>query len=195
MKSKVFCIGFHKTGTSSMASALKQLGYKVTGPDGVNDPDIEKNAITMAFNLAKHFDAFQDNPWPILFKELDAEFPDSKFILTLRSTDSWMKSQLNHFGVKETPMRQWIYGVGCPEGNEDIYLARFKHHNEEVVEYFKDRPSDLLILDLPRGDGWEMLCPFLGVDIPAKPFPHTNKGDYKGSIIKNFIKRITGRFA
>ena len=55
-------------------------------------------------------------------------------------------------------MRKWIYGVGCPEGNEDIYINRFKNHYEEVENYFRDRPQDLLVLDLAKGDGWEKLC-------------------------------------
>ncbi len=41
MKTKVFCIGFHKTGTSSLAVALKTFGYRVTGPNGVNNPNTE----------------------------------------------------------------------------------------------------------------------------------------------------------
>ena len=28
MKSKVFCIGFHKTGTTTLEVALKKLGYE-----------------------------------------------------------------------------------------------------------------------------------------------------------------------
>lgn len=197
MKPKVFCIGFHKTGTSSMAAALSNLGYRVAGPYGVNDPNIENNVLSMAYSLAEEFDAFQDNPWPILYKELDAKFPGSKFILTLRSPESWIKSQVNHFGKEETPMRKWIYGVGCPEGNEDVYLSRFKRHYQEVIEYFVDRPHDLLVLDLPKGDGWEKLCPFLGVDIPSDPFPHENKGVYGASKKPqlNLLKRIASRFA
>ena len=204
MKPKVFCIGFHKTGTTSMAVALNQLGYRVTGPNGVNDLNIEKNVISMAYDLAKDFDAFQDNPWPILYKELDAKFPGSKFILTLRSPESWIKSQVNHFGKKETPMRKWIYGVGCPEGNEDVYLKRFSNHCEEVMEYFKDRPYDLLVLDLAKGDGWEKLCPFLGVDIPVTSFPHANKASDRertkreepllARISKRLLSRTTRRF-
>lgn len=181
MKPKVFCIGFHKTGTTSMAIALRTLGYRVTGPNGAKDPEIEKNAISMAYDLALDFDAFQDNPWPILYKELDQKFPASKFILTLRDHESWIRSQVNHFGKKETPMRKWIYGIGCPEGNEDIYIERFKRHYEEVIEYFENRPQDLLILDLPNGDGWEKLCPFLNHDIPADSFPHANKSNYSTS--------------
>ena len=39
-KPKVFCIGFHKTGTTSLELALKQLGFRVTGSFGTKDPDI-----------------------------------------------------------------------------------------------------------------------------------------------------------
>jgi hypothetical protein len=172
---KIFCIGFHKTGTTSLDVALKNLGYRVTGPNGVDDPDIEKNVLDMAYELVEKYDAFQDNPWPIIYKQLDVKYPGSKFILTLRDPDSWIKSQVKQFGHKETPMRKWIYGVGYPEGNEDIYIKRFKQHNIEVQEYFKDRPEDLLVMDFSKGDGWEKLCPFLGVDIPKISFPHANK--------------------
>ena len=175
MTAKVFCIGFHKTGTKSLAVALRRLGYRVTGPNGRNDPNIDKNVLAMAYRLVDQFDAFQDNPWPIIYRQLDVKYPGSRFILTLRDSDSWIRSQVRHFGRRETPMRKWIYGVGCPEGNEDIYIKRFDDHNKEVQEYFRDRPGDLVILDLARGDGWDRLCPFLGVDIPGIPFPHANK--------------------
>ena len=51
-----------------------------------------------------------------------------------------------HFGDEETPMREWIYGVGRPKGNEDIYIARYERHNREVMEYFKHRSEQLLVL-------------------------------------------------
>ena len=181
MKSKVFCIGFHKTGTTSLANALEQLGYRVTGPNGVHDPEIATNVLPMATELVEQYDAFQDNPWPIIYKEMDARFPGSKFILLLRDSQSWIRSQVKHFGDKETPMRQWIYGVGCPSGNEAIYIRRYEQHNQEVMDYFKDRRQDLLVMDLAKGDGWQMLCPFLGVDIPDAEFPHANKASDRES--------------
>ena len=158
-----------------MASALRTLNYRVTGPNGVNDPDIESNVLSMAKELAEQFDAFQDNPWPIIFKEMDSRYPNSKFILTFRSPESWIESQVKHFGIRETPMRKWIYGKGCPKGNEEIYLKRFNSHNAEVLDYFLGREKDLLIMDLANGDGWNELCGFLGVDRPSKRFPHANK--------------------
>ena len=152
----------------------------------------------MAYQLVDQYDAFQDNPWPIIYKELDAKFPGSKFILLIRKPESWIKSQVTHFGTKETPMRKWIYGVGCPLGNEEIYLKRYNDHNEEVLAYFKDRPDSLVIMDLAKGDGWDKLCPFLNCKIPSGSFPHANKAQSRTwktmrRSFRSFMKRITGR--
>lgn len=174
MKTRVFGIGFHKTGTTSLAKALSYLGYRVTGPNGVNNPNIAKDVYEMSFNLANKFDAFQDNPWPILYKEFDHRFPGSKFILTVRPVGDWIESVANHFGEDETPMREWIYGIGHPKGNEAVYIERYERHNREVVEHFKNRENDLLILDITGGEGWEKLCSFLGEEIPGVPFPRAN---------------------
>jgi hypothetical protein len=46
MKTKVFCVGFHKTGTTSLALALEILDYRVAGPTGINDPNIAKNVLS-----------------------------------------------------------------------------------------------------------------------------------------------------
>jgi hypothetical protein len=174
---KVFCIGFHKTGTKSLAAALRTLGYNVTGPNGVYDPDIVHNVYAMAFDLVARFDAFQDNPWPIIYKEVDKKYPGSKFVLSLRDPVLWIKSQVRHFGSSETPMRKWIYGAGCPAGNEKVYISRFEAHNEGVLRYFAHRPHDLLALNLADGDGWQKLCPFLGREPPGMPFPHANSAE------------------
>lgn len=184
MTAKVFCIGFHKTGTTSLDKALQALGYRVTGPNGVRDPDIASKVHAMAYELVEKYDAFQDNPWPILYRELDERYPGSKFILTLRDTQSWLNSQLKHFGQRETAMRQWIYGVGCPQGNEAVYTRRFDRHNREVLEHFRGRPDDLLVMNLAQGDGWEKLCPFLGKPVPGMPFPHANKATDRTLVMK-----------
>ena len=172
---KVFGIGFHKTGTKSLALALKQLGYRVTGPNGVSNPSIASEVYAMAYALADQFDAFQDNPWPILYKELDQKYPGSKFILTLRPTADWIKSVVGHFGRASTPMREWIYGVGHPSGNEQIYISRYERHNQEVFAHFANRENDFLVLEITAGAGWPELCRFLGEEIPATEFPDINK--------------------
>lgn len=186
MQPKVFCIGFHKTGTTSLGAALEILGYKVSGAFGVNKGDIDRTAFTKACKLAKKHDAFQDNPWPILFREMDQEFPHSRFILTLRDDTQWMRSVLKHFSGKDTPMRRWIYGAdaGDPQGNEAIYLQRYQRHNAAVIDYFKDRPNDLLIINLANGDGWAPLCHFLGQAEPQISFPHANQASAREAAAK-----------
>jgi hypothetical protein len=172
---KVFGIGFHRTGTSSLRQALKALGYRVTGPNFVWEEDLDWETLkTRAVIVARQFDAFQDNPWPLLFRDMDEEFPGSRFILTVRDEEAWYDSALHFFGEGETPMRRLIYGAGAPAGNEAAYRARYRAHNREAMEYFAHRPSDLLVMDVTAGDGWERLCPFLGLDAPALPFPKAN---------------------
>ena len=75
---KVFCIGFHKTGTTTMRAALEMLGYRVTGPNGTRDPEIAAKLEAMVDRLATEFDAFQDNPWPLVYRRMDAEWPGSR---------------------------------------------------------------------------------------------------------------------
>ncbi len=200
---KIFCIGFHKTGTTSVGDALELLGYRVTGPNGSRDPDIAKNVHSLAESLVEEYDAFQDNPWPIIYRELDEKYPGSRFILTVREPEAWVRSQVRQFGVRETPMRKWIYGVGCPEGNEEVFLERFNRHSREVRDHFRDRPGDLLVMDLAKGDGWGKLCPFLGAEIPDVPFPHANKASDReeakrgaGKLVKEarrLVRRIKGK--
>jgi hypothetical protein len=174
---KVFGIGFHKTGTKSLARALVQLGYRVTGSNDVYNPAIAHEVHGLVDRLLGQYDAFQDNPWPVLYRDLDRRCPGSRFILTVRPPDEWLHSVLNHFGGDSTPMREWIYGVGAPRGSEEIFLRRYERHNREVLEYFRDRPGDLLVLRITEGEGWEKLCPFLGKPVPPVPFPHANSAE------------------
>ena len=162
-----------------MGAALRILGYSVTGPNGVRDANIARNVHEMAYALVDRFDAFQDNPWPVLYEDLDAKYPGSKFILTLREPSQWIQSQVRHFGINETPMRTWIYGKGCPEGNEELYIERFLKHNRDVLSYFKDRPDDLLVMNLAMGDGWQKLCAFLDAEVPDISFPHANQAEQR----------------
>ena len=95
---KIFGIGFQKTGTSSLNEALAILGYRAGGglrlnhPKGVYIPPPFTNETVMAVarKRALEADAHNDNPWPLLYREMDAEFPGAKFILTVRDTDRWI---------------------------------------------------------------------------------------------------------
>jgi len=187
---KVICIGWHKTGTSTLGDALLDLGYTVTGARedlaySLLDGDIEPS-----LEIAKNFEALQDVPFAALFKELDKAFPNSKFILTVRDEQAWLNSAKKHFKNKNYKLHQWLYGNGVIEGNEALYLERYKKHYKEVKTYFKDRPDDLLVMNLNKGDGWEKLCAFLNKSIPKKAFPNSNKGKHNFTLKDKIIHLI-----
>lgn len=172
---RVFGIGFQKTATSSLGRALEQLGYRVHGPFGWTQPDIRKTALKQALTIAASYDAVQDFPWALIYRELDDAYPGSKFILTLRDDEAWFASMMRHFGVRATPMRAWAYdGIPYPRGHKRHYIRRYNAHTKEVCDYFSDRPNDLLIMDITQGDGWDILCPFLDCTRPDNTFPYAN---------------------
>ncbi len=129
-------------------------------------------------------------PWPMFYEKLDAHYPNSKFILTVRSSEKWLNSCKNHYKDKGTPLFAEIYGQGnhYPLGNEDVWLERYLLHNKSVREYFKSRPNDFLELNWENGDGWEKLCQFLGKPVPNRPFPHANKGKY--NLFQKALRRL-----
>lgn len=173
-KERVFCIGFQKTGTTSVQYALSLLGYRVAGIFSMRDLGNFEDVRVRALELMKGFDAAGDIPWPVLFRDLDAAFPRSKFILTTREPDLWYASACKHFGEKRIRLHKWIYGAASPVGNEATYKNRLVSHEAEVREYFCHRPKDLIEFDVARGDGWEKLCKFLDKPIPKGDFPRLN---------------------
>ncbi len=187
---KVFCIGWHKTGTSSLGLALIELDYTVVGCRLDLEGCMRSGNYEDALKIAERFDAVQDVPWALLYKELDQAFPGSKFIFTDREDEAWLRSAIGHFGDTYHSMHEWIYGAGSCVGNEDVYLARYRQHRLDVKQYFSARPNDILSMNLGRSEGWDELCRFLGCEIPKKLWPHANKGKHSFNRLDHTIDRL-----
>jgi hypothetical protein len=94
---KVFCIGRNKTGTTSLAEALRQLGYRVANQQEgeLLIEDWAKRDFRSLIAYCRKSDAFQDSPFSrnFTFQAMDQAFPGSKFILTVRDSDEqWYAS-------------------------------------------------------------------------------------------------------
>ena len=185
---KVFCIGFNRTGSTSMGEAFKILGYNVKGEikkqeEWMNNKHIDsiKNYI---LKISENYNAFFHEPWNQFYKDLDTTYPDSKFILTIRDEQSWLKSFYSYFknsgNDSWTPFLLGNYDVNDIKSIDDdeYFLSKFREHNQNIIDYFKDQPNKLLIFNVFNDDCWDKLCSFLGCNIPNKSFPHTNKGLY-----------------
>ncbi|MGB3514662.1 MAG: sulfotransferase family protein [Microcoleaceae cyanobacterium] len=195
---KVFAIGFQKTGTTSLGKALDILGYQVCGYwEFRKYAELQNLTLDMirqkAFELTESYDAFKDTPWPIFYQELDRKYPNSKFILVIRDTDSWINSVVNDFCSWDNSIHKLIYGVGHPKVNESVWIERYERHNKEAIDYFKDRPNDFLLLNLKtvKLSGWEKICTFLGEEKPEIEWPHTNKKWQKKNML--FIQKILNK--
>jgi len=175
---KVFCIGNVKTGTSTLANALSILGYR-----SVQYVQLKKPKYGWVYYFKNsNFDAFADFPMQKkgLYKELDKAIPNSKFILTIRDRQSWGKSFKNFFkGTK--------WEIKNPQELEHR-IKKYEQYNKEIIEYFIEKPSRLLIVDIINGDAWNKLCDFLNKPIPNTSFPHKNKGRYKKKSKPNVAK-------
>ncbi len=104
------------------------------------------------------------NPRPIYafkyFRELDAQYPGSKFVLNTRDVDRWVESRLAF--KRERPYRACPHGLGvhATEGElVDCWRQEWDAHHREVREHFGTR-RDLLVFDIERDDP-EALCAFL----------------------------------
>jgi glycosyltransferase involved in cell wall biosynthesis len=168
---KVLGIGLSRTGTSSLHSALNLLGI----------PSIH---FPRSIEQLKEFDGATGIPVALNYKQLDRLYPGSKFILTIRNPSSWLRSSkaqqkcLDRVGGDKIsdgiiePISQFY---GQWEYNPCLWLSAYNLHLKSVMEYFCQRESDLLILDICNSQGWSELCSFLDCATPTVPFPHENR--------------------
>ena len=178
---KIFEIGLKKTGTTSLKKAFQILNVPSKGWDSHHYKRWERNGTECLFNIFNKKQAFSDGPWHDCdYRILDQNFPNSKFIILERDNDDWIQSKEKH----ESPLHNtndingnWLYEEWVTDRENYIKkeLAFKENKYNGIKEYFKDRPDDLLVMNICKGEGWEKLCPFLGITIPTEAFPFSNK--------------------
>ncbi len=182
---KVFCIGFNKTGTSSVAKALREAGYlPFAAPRDLDDtpfyPAVFSGNFKPLVEAARHFRAFKDRPWNMCgaFRALDAAFPGSQFILTVRDEEAWWRS-VHRWVTVEKPYMLTVYmaHLGASRFTRQAFIDGYRRHNEEIRAHFLARPN-FLEMDLGAGHGWLELCGFLGIPKSDGPFHHINQQNY-----------------
>lgn len=167
---KIFGVGLSKTGTNSLSEAMRILGYRA------------KNYLKNSdFLDLSNIDFTNDMPIITRYKSLDYMYPGSKFILTTRSKDSWLKSCEAHWRNSTPPKinsRKMLYRLelyGTLHFDKGLFSHIYDEHHKEVLAYFKNRKSDLLTLPVHCTNKWEILCDFIGKQIPNVEYPIKNK--------------------
>jgi hypothetical protein len=182
---KIFGIGLNKTGTTSLHEALLQLGfdsfhYGDHRTDGLVRRALEEGLRPLTYVGEQH-DAYSDIAvLTRAFATVDAAYPGSRFILTVRDVDDWLSSRVEHVEVNRERKARGEYDGWWLEPDVDRWRREWDEHVERVTSHFAGRPDHLLALDIAAGDGFDVLCPFLGVPTPATPFPRANTRDRRG---------------
>ena len=195
--------GLGRTGTKSLQTALNMLGV---GPcyhmlevfqdreraaplwieAGRGNPDWE--AI---------FDGYRstvDYPSAAYWRELSDYYPKAKIIHTVRDPDAWFESTQSTIFRPDGFAMTAVAGGGMMSefflsftgplnghfNDRDFMVGYFERHTEEVKAAIP--PERLLTYRV--GDGWQPLCDFLGLPVPAEPYPLENTR-------AEFIARVT----
>lgn len=195
MPMRVIGAGFPRTATWSQKLALEQLGL---GPcyhmsEALQHPEHWPLWVRAANGEATSWGREQwepifadyasttDTPGCHFYKELMTVYPEAKVVLSVRDEEKWFASTQNTIlseavagfhGAGGTLDMVEAMGWGTdPRVHDKAYmLDRYRRHNAEVRETV---PADrLLVLDVSKG--WPPLCEFLGLPIPAEPFPQVN---------------------
>jgi|SRR5699024_2408845 len=202
-KPKIFCIGRNKTGTTSLKAAMKDLGY-VVGNEKAGHRlvfDWGKRDFGKLIEHCKTGQFFQDVPFSraYTFIVLDHVFPNSKFILTVRDSpeqwfDSLVRYETKKRGKNGNPPtkedlknhvnfykgRDWDVFLLSNNADDKLYDKKrltegYKRHNANIKKYFRNRPEDLLVLNVAEKGAYQKLCDFLGKETDQTEFPWKNK--------------------
>lgn len=172
----IFGIGLAKTGTTTIAEALKLLGYNSFHCECniINPKDMELYTTQL-----DKYNAIVGTPLAPFYKSLDQNYDNAKFILTIRDEEKWVDSCSYHFtddlimDTQHKYLHKLIYE--CEKFNRKKFLKGYKKYNKKVKKYFYYKSDNFLILDINSKTKWGELCNFLDQPIPDVIFPYKNK--------------------
>jgi len=140
-----------------------------------------------------NYTAALDNPASCVWRELASAYPNAKVILTVHSkgADAWYESTMStihymsymwQFAVlkavapKARKMSEMTHKLIWGRSHRGEMRDRAKalaHYDRHIEEVKKIIPADRLLI-FSADQGWEPLCQFLGLPVPANPFPNVN---------------------
>ena len=202
MTLKVIGAGFGRTGTLSLKSALDELGlgpcYHMVETRAHPEHDtmwlaLAKGEASDWRPMLKGYASTVDWPTTYFWKQLAAANPDAKIILTLRDPEAWYRSaaatifarMLEFEALRADPdalsMKRaagtWRWSIpsswrrpSAARSTRTHAIQVFNAHNEDVR---RSVPRERLLV-YESGEGWEPLCDFLGLPVPATPYPKVN---------------------
>jgi hypothetical protein len=185
-------------------------------PEGLHYFEKAERGEAVDWNRLFHnYNSAVDYPVARYFRQISDYYPEAKIIHTYRDPQVWFESAgktifiagrlsmkrflkfAAHYTVssevrKRLPVLLYNRRLMKLEFGNDIsdkkkVIKKFEQHTENVIK--KISSERLLLYNV--SEGWEPLCKFLGVPVPAEKYPHTNTRE-------EFYQKVevigTGRF-
>jgi len=221
MALQIIGAGFGRTGTWSTFAALNRLGFPCYHMQEVIMNKANKGHLDFWRAVANtppgthhdwnrvfaNYTATLDNPACCVWRDLLAEYPDAKVLLTLhpRGAEAWYESTIDTIYFTEIlwqfKVLEWLTPFGRKFGDlahkllwgrtlkgamvdKAKAVARYNAYIEEVKAAV---PSEQLLV-FKVTDGWGPLCRFIGVPEPLEPFPRLNDRESIKKVIRDIIK-------
>ena len=200
MTLKVIGAGFGRTGTDSMREALDMLGLGPCHHMAEVNSRGEQKRMWRAFvrgerlgwdQLFEGYASCMDWPSAYYWKELAEFYPNAKIVLTYRPAEDWWQS-FEKTILQVTRMSKDPESLGLALIRDQMFGGRPDDRSHAVALYERNvaavkatiPPERLLVYNV--GDGWEPLCAFLGVAVPAQPYPSRNTTkDFQGAVLQS----------
>lgn len=151
---KIFCIGFNKTGTTSLHETFLHLGL-------ISKHNVKWTKISRLqplnksyFNAQCYTDGYRSN-----FVALDRAFPESLFIYNYRDERSWLRSRVKHYlrfckspspqEVISEEIYSWLAKDLFTDNDLTIrkWICEYRVYKTQVESYFEGR-KDFTKIDI-----------------------------------------------
>lgn len=202
MTLKVIGAGFGRTGTLSLKTALERLGFgKCYHMVEIlrkfhqmrHWAEVLRGGKAEWETLFNGYQSAVDWPVAAYYSDLMDVYPEAKIILTVRDPHSWHRSimttlyQAQRKSVIQLtrvipPLHRFLNGMehalwqGLFQNKLEDKAYAIKVFNNHIEEVKRVVPPERLLIFEAR-QGWEPLCSFLNVPVPAdEPYPHRHNG-------------------
>lgn len=137
------------------------------------------------YRIFSDFSLFTKSSWiegNQFFRELAHSYPNSKFILNNRSTESWISSRR---GQKSThvgnPLQRSIEFLADPSGNLSVntWRKQKEYHEGMVREFFANQPERFIEFDISDPGIPAKIDDFLSVKFNHSLWAVVGRGNHK----------------
>lgn len=174
---KIFCVGFNKTGTSSLHAYFKYHGMKslhnliwqeathYLGPKRLE-------------TFLQQYDAYSDGEMANIERVYEL-YPDAYYILNVRELDAWIKSRIKwihrDYPKQVTgPMAQDYRNL--QDKAVATWIKRRNSYHQYIIDFFQKHSGNLLVVNVCTDQEWVTKCDeFTGLQTSHDVEFHSNK--------------------